>query len=193
MSWTDKRAEYEALAHSLDSSIVLATKDAWPWKVVAFMLMVVTFGGIKRKRFLEDYATTIGPLQAYPRAWPSLPESLLVHEARHTRQCSWFGWAVPVLGWIPRTRAWAGLPLFGLCYLILPLPIGFAWFRWRFELDAERAALRYRLGKGEPLDRLQTRALEFGDRVCGPDYGWSWVISGRKAFQKMADQLSTKE
>lgn len=178
MSWTQRKDEYQALARSIDPSIRLVTKDSWPWKVMGALAMVLTFGGVRYRQFLEDFATTIGPIQGYPRHWPTLEARLIVHEARHTRQARWCGlWIHP----------WVGLPLFGVLYLLIFLPLGFAFFRWRFEIDAERASYRWMLQSGQyaPED-VRQRAQNFGETVCSGSYGWSW-IGGTRAFLRAAE------
>jgi hypothetical protein len=181
MSWVDHKAEYEEISRSIDPAVRLVTKDAWPWKVLAALVMVFTFGGISYRKFLEGYATTIGPIQGYPRKALYLSRSLLIHEARHTRQARWFGlWSHP----------WVGLPLFAVFYLLLPLPLGLAWFRFRFELDAHVASWRWMLANGAPEDSVMLHADYAAKRVCGGNYGWSWPQSwGWETFIKKARQI----
>lgn len=179
MSWIDRKSEYEAIARKIDPSAKLVTKDAWPWKVLAVLVTAVTFGGMTYRRFLDDYATTIGPIQGYPRQWPILSARIIVHEARHTQQARWCGlWIHP----------WVGLPLFGLLYIAVFLPIGFAFFRWRFEIDAELASYRYQLRHKTPPSEIRARAKRFGPVVCGGDYGWSWIIGGVAGFESAAEK-----
>jgi len=179
MSWLEHKAEYEKIARAIDPSVRLVTKDAWPWKVIAALVMVFTFGGIRYRTFLERYATTLGPIQGYPREWPKLSTRLLVHEARHTRQARWFGlWIHP----------WVGFPVFGILYLLFILPLGFAFFRWRMEIDADLAGYRWALRNGWSPTDVRERAKAFGATVCGGNYGWSWIIGGRRGFEKAAEK-----
>lgn len=178
MSWTRNRAKYETIAQRIDPAVRLVTKDAWPWKVIAALAMVFSFGGITYRKFLDSYATTIGPIQGYPRQWEGLSERLLVHEARHTRQFRWMGLFI---------HPWVGVLPMMILYLLLPLPLGFAFFRWRFEIDADKAMYRWMLSKGEKAEKVRERARSFGARVCGGNYGWSWLIGGIKGFEKAAE------
>lgn len=190
-SWVIHKFKYQKIASSIESAATLSTKDSLLWKVVAAVVMVCTFGGISRRKFLEEYATTFGPLQAYPRYWPSLSTRLLVHECRHTTQCLWFGYAVPIAGWFfgRRVRAWCGLPLYGIVYLLLFLPLGFAYFRYLFERDADRVAYRWALEEGYTPKWVTERARSFGLRVCGGNYGWSWpAFFGVNGFVKVASE-----
>jgi len=178
MSWVAKRDIYEKLAREIDPSIRIVTKDAWPWRVLAALVTLCTFGGISYQAFLREYATTIGPIQGYPRGWIELSERLLVHEARHTQQARWFG-----LGLHP----WLGLPLFGLLYLLTPLPLGFAYVRWKFEIDADRVMYRWMLRHGYSADYVRSRARSFGQTVCSGYYGWSWILKGVSGFERAAE------
>ena len=176
MSWTERRSEYERLAHSISDVIVLTTKDAWPWKVIAYGLAIFSLWRFPPRRFLEDFATTIGPIQAYGRAWPRLDRRTVVHEGRHTLQFLFFGWFVPVLGWLHRrVRVWCGLLLMGLLYVLIPLPIGLAYGRYRLELDADAYSWRRALEEGWlDADGVRRRAREFAETVSSAAYLWAW-------------------
>lgn len=164
MSWLAERARLEAIARAIEPSVRLVPKEGPFWHALAALAATATLGGISRDTFLRDYATAIGPLQGYPRAWSAVRvESLLAHEARHTRQARWCG-----LGLHP----WIGLPLFALLYLGLPLPAGIALPRFLFELDADRAFWRHALAAGMPPDEVRARAVAFASRVCSGHYGW---------------------
>ena len=164
MSWVDESARLAALARAIEPSVRLVTKDGRFWRWVGWLASIATLGGISVEVFLRDYATAIGPLQAYPRGWSvERVERTLVHEARHTRQARWCGLGI---------HPWLGLPLFGLLYLALPLPSGLAFARFLFELDADRAAWRHAIASGASPDWVRARANEFAGRVCSGHYGW---------------------
>lgn len=180
MSWVHDRARLQTLAQRVDPSVRLYTKDNWFAKVMAVFVTVFTFGGISYRTFLEDFATTIGPLQFYPAAWrPETVERVCIHEGRHTRQARWLGLFI---------HPWLGLPLFGLLYLLLPLPLGLAYFRALFERDALKYELRHLKTGGASNTSLVQRAEEFGRTVCSGNYGWAlpasigvpWFISAAK-------------
>lgn len=177
MSWVNFKHEYEPIARSIDSSVKLVVKEGWFWETLGVLVMIFTFGGISRERFMNDYATTIGPLQAYPRRFEKLSRRLLVHECRHTRQARWLGLGI---------HPWVGLPLLAVLYLLAPLPLGFAWFRWRFEIDADLTSYRWMLKNGYSATEVMLRAKAFGSKVCGSNYGWSWLIGGVSGFEKAA-------
>ena len=164
MSWLAQQARLEAIARRIEPSVRLRPKEGAFWRGLGVLAAIATGGGISVQIFLRDYATAIGPLQGYPRAWSAeRVESLLVHEARHTRQSRWCGLGI---------HPWLGLPVFALLYLALPLPAGFAFARFCFELDADRAAWRHALAAGASPASVRTRAAEFAARVCSGHYGW---------------------
>jgi hypothetical protein len=166
VSWVDDRERYQALARRFDPAVRLVVKEGWFWTALAWILCIVTFGGIRPRSFLRDYATTIGPIQAYPRAWTSLDTRLLVHEARHVRQCRACGAMI---------HPWVGLPIYFLLYILLPLPLGLAWFRYWFELDADRASWRWWLQEGgAAAEMVRLRAQTFAEKVGSSSYGWPW-------------------
>jgi hypothetical protein len=181
-SWVDQRARLLSLAHQLDPAVDLQLKENGFWRSVAALLSLVTLGGISARAFLEDYATTLGPIQAYPRGWSAeTVEAVLVHEARHTRQFRWFGFGL---------HPWFGLPLMALVYLLLPLPLGLAFFRYRLELDADRASWRHNLVRGVHPDEIRLRARAFADRVASGAYGWAWPRRwARRGFSRAAERV----
>jgi hypothetical protein len=164
VSWVAQQARLEMLARRIEPSVRLRPKDGPFWRALGVLANVATLGGISVHTFLHDYATAFGPLQGYPRGWSAeRVESLLVHEARHTRQARWCGLGI---------HPWLGMPIFGLLYLALPLPSGFAVARFLFELDADRTAWRHALANGASPDAIRARAADFGGRVCSGHYGW---------------------
>lgn len=186
MSWTEAHERLQRLAQQLDPAVRLSTKDGFCWQVLAVVLQSVSLGGISARAFLQDYATTLGPIQAYPRHWSAeAVECVLVHEARHTRQFRWFA-----LGGNP----WLGLPMMALFYLLLPLPVGLAFFRYELELDADRATWRHMLRSGASPDRVRGRARQFADRVASGAYGWAWPRRwARKGFARAVERVIAAE
>jgi hypothetical protein len=94
--------------------------------------------------------TTIGRTIYYPKdvRHPLAHPTAVEHEFVHVRQ--WERWG----------------PLFWLSYLLLPLPIGLAWFRWRWEREAYLVQLAHRTDKAVAIEQI-VEALWSG-------YGWPW-------------------
>lgn len=150
--------------------IKVVEKKGWFWVALHWLVAIVTFG--QNRQFLNGYYTTIGPVIGLPKGMK--PEaanpSTLMHEAEHVQQCRSFGWG----------NAWVGLPLFALCYLLLPLPLGLAYFRYRFEREAYAVGIEWELmhvrgylPSGKILLRQQ-RIEQAVKQLTGPMYGWTW-------------------
>lgn len=191
-SWLERREQYEQIVRTIEPTVRLVTKDHVFWRVAARLLWCLSLGKTPPRVFLEQYATTLGPLQAYPRRWPRLTPWLLVHESQHTVQCRRAGWFVPVLGWLGGPlRTWVGLLPMGFCYALLPLPVGLAWCRMRMELDADAAAWRAGLRNGWLTPgQVRARAVEFAEVVSGSAYLWSWPTRWTcRAFAARAERV----
>jgi hypothetical protein len=96
---------------------------------------------------LGDVWTTVGRTIYFPRPqWVSRRLATVEHEIVHVEQ--WRKWG----------------PLLWLTYLLgLPLPIGLAWFRYRWEREAYLVQLD---AGASPEDIV--------DVLCGPLYLWCW-------------------
>ena len=172
MSWTDDWRELEETARKIDPAIRLTTKNGWFWKAIAVILFILSFGTFKRERFLESFATTIGPVQAYPESWSTTQvRHTIIHEGRHTRQARAFGFGI---------HPWAGIPFMLLVYGLLPLPAGLAVFRAWLELDADRYRWRILLKEGVSPEAIRRRARSFAETVSSSAYLWSlpaaWTV-----------------
>lgn len=180
VSWTDDLLRYQDLVRQIEPAVRLTTKDGWFWRALACIVHVVTFGGTTRTAFLESYGTTIGPLVASPRSWARLSEGYLVHEATHARDMRLAGFGI---------HPWVGLLFYGLVYLLMFLPIGLAWARYRLELRADTAAWRYELRRGlKGPKEVRERALRRGQSLKGGAYGyaWPWAVWG---YQRRAEKV----
>lgn len=134
-------------------------------------LMVVTFGGMRG--YLDDYQTTIGRTIYLTDDWderdPCERYCTLRHEAVHLRQFRRYT-----------------LPGMAILYLLLPLPLGLAWFRARFEREAYEESIRAAAelwGMGAPAGAAyRTHVIE---QFVGPAYGWMWPF--RRALERWYD------
>lgn len=123
-------------------------------------LVVLTLGGMRR--YLSDYQTTIGRTVYVTPDWDSLPADAryvtMCHERIHLAQFRRYT-----------------TPGMGLLYLLVPLPMGLAYFRARFEKEAYAETVR---AAAEVYGRDHVEAPGFRDRILsqftGPSYGWMW-------------------
>lgn len=185
MSWTDEAERYRRLARGVDPAVRLTTKDGWVWRAIAWVLYLITFSAFKRERFLTQFATTLGPVQAYPRGYLRIYEGTIEHEGRHTRQARAFGlWIHP----------WVGLPFMAVAYLLLPFPVYLAWGRYRLELDAvtfswERGLRARRTSVGDVMED----AARWGDLISSAAYFWAWPRRlARWGFRRRAEHVTAE-
>jgi hypothetical protein len=142
----------------------IVDKKGWFWKAIHVAVVILTFG--TNRNFLKGYYTTIGPWIGVPEGWEARNLAgriaVLEHELRHVKQCARCGFGNPIVG----------LPLFTILYLLLPLPIGLAYFRWRFEREAYAHGINVRI-KIEP-HRRQDKIDSAVKQLTTGLYGWTW-------------------
>ena len=119
-------------------------------------LMRVLAGSLRvlgNHAFHESYWTTLGRTVYYPTSVsdPLAHADILEHELVHVRQWRRFG------------------PWLWLSYLLLPLPFGLAWFRFRWEREA------YLVQIARAPDR--EREIERVVQTLWSGYGWPWPRS----------------
>jgi hypothetical protein len=108
-------------------------------------------------------------------AWDDLPADeryvTLRHEAIHLRQF----------------RRWT-LPGMAICYVLLPLPLGLAWFRARFEQEAYAESVR---AACEVWGQAHVRQPAFRgaivEQFLSASYGWMWPF--RKSVERWYDRV----
>jgi hypothetical protein len=136
---------------------VVYKEDGWMWKAIAWIVMVVTFG--KNKTFMTDFITTVGSKIGVPRAWDGWPDEMkaeiLAHEFTHVKQA----------------KKWT-LPVFWIAYLFLPLPLGLAYCRYRFEREAYLAGFKMVM-KYAP-DNRQALIDQVVQEMTTSEYAWTW-------------------
>ena len=126
-------------------------------------LRIVTVG--RMREYLDSYQTTIRKTVYVTRDWDDWSADeryvTLRHEAVHLRQF----------------RRWT-LPVMALLYLFVPLPIGLAYFRARFEWEAYAETIRV---TDEVFGRDAARGLRdhVVSQFTGPSYGWMWPFRRR--------------
>lgn len=178
--WTEYCDLLEYEAQKVDPAVRLVTKNSWFWQLIATILSF--FMIMDKKTFLEGYATTIGPIQAYPENWPYWEvEQLIAHESRHTRQFRWFGLGI---------HPWVGLVPMALFYLLFPLPVFVGWVRYRLELDAAASEWWYMLNHGATKPEVIMRALHFAELIASPAYGYAVPFKwARWGFMRKVDKV----
>lgn len=81
----DECARFERFLTGKFGAHVLNKSDDIVMSLIGFGLE--TFGGMPQKRFLESFATTLGPLVWIPDSWdPTKRAHVLVHEIEHVEQ-----------------------------------------------------------------------------------------------------------
>jgi len=132
------------------------------WKLIHVLLRVITFG--KNDNFYTGTTTTLGRTVYFPAGWTVDTVRLydcitLKHEATHIRQNLKFGFG----------NIWLGTTLMAIAYLLLPLPIFFAWFRYKLERDAYWESYKAAMELG-----LTPNTDYYVDLLTGPSYFWAW-------------------
>lgn len=117
------------LSREKAKGVRFVTKKGRFWRTLHYIVWFLTLG--RNRHFMDRYLTTIGPVIAFPEEWLFYGDriyklSVLRHELKHVQQFKKLGLGNPWLGILPM----------GVAYLLLPLPIGFAWCRWLFEREA---------------------------------------------------------
>ena len=177
--WSDARAEeaYRALLAEMAAEFPgfrLLDKAAAPSQWLLHGLLVLfTLGG--QRHYLTRYVTTLGRRVYVPPDWERRPPleriCTLRHERVHLRQFA-------RLGLVPMA----------VLYLLLPLPVGLAYFRMRLEREAYEESVRATfelLGPERVLDPTYRRYLVAV--FCGGAYGWMWPFPA--AIERWFDGL----
>ncbi len=134
-------------------------------------LKIISLGG--QSTYMTEYRTVIGDTLYLPDGWDETAAVdriiCLRHERVHLRQ-----------------RRRYTLPGMTILYLLLPLPIGLAWFRARLEWEAYRETLR---ATCELKGREAVRDPELRERMIrrftGPAYLWMWPF--RRQIERWYD------
>jgi hypothetical protein len=171
------RSRYDAYCDDLRREIpgfrVVRKDRSWLHRAIDRVLRVVTFG--QMTDYLDSYQTTIGKTVYVTADWDDRdPDDRYVtmrHEAVHLRQFRRY--TVP------------GMALF---YILLPLPMGLAYFRMRIERTAYEETIR---ASAEVWGAEYAASAELRDHVIdafvGPAYGWMWPF--RRAIERWYDRV----
>jgi hypothetical protein len=139
----------------------LIRKDRSRWqRTIHYGLVFITFG--QMREYLSGYHTTMGQRIYVTSDWDDLCDDTryvtLRHERIHLRQFRRYS-----------------LPLMALLYVFLPLPMGLAYFRSRFEKQAYAETIRAS-AEVWGLDHVRDQSFRDGilRQFTGPSYGWMW-------------------
>jgi hypothetical protein len=169
---------YEALVAALNEEIpgfrVVRKDRSRLHRAIHYTLIGVTFG--RMRNYLDSFQTTIGKTVYVTSDWddwtPDRRYVTLRHEAVHLRQFRKLT-----------------LPVMALLYVLLPLPMGLAYFRARFEKEAYAETIR---AAAEVYGCEYARSREHRnyviDQFCGASYGWMWPFRG--SLERWYDQIA---
>jgi hypothetical protein len=168
---------YDALVAALRAEFPrfrIVRKDRSPLhRAIHHALIVLTLG--RMRSYLDSFQTTIGATVYVTADWDDLdPDQRYVtlrHEAVHLRQFRRFT-----------------LPGMVMLYLLIPLPMGLAWCRARFEQQAYAESIR---AAAEVWGPAYPRRAEYRRQILaqftGPAYGWMWPFPAR--LERWYDQV----
>jgi len=169
IDWESKYLELQDYARGRGIRII--PKQGWFWWMLHYIIKGITFGG--NDRFITRYVTTLGKWIAVPVEGEYLWEDrharsrylCLRHELVHCDQFQRFGLGYYTLGIIP-AFFW---------YVLFPLPVFFAYGRWRMERVAYLEAMQARY---ELEGKVHLKVLDHAvDQLSGPSYAWTWKPS----------------
>lgn len=170
------QAKYEALVEDLRAEGVrlVGKERVWHQRAIHYLLCAATLGA--QRRYLDSYVTTIGRTIYVTPDWErrALADrwATLRHERVHVAQF----------------RRWGRVPM-ALAYLMLPLPVGLAWFRMRLEREAYEETVRayFEIGGREAAARLRDHVIQ---QFTSGSYGWMWPF--RRGIERWFDGLVEK-
>lgn len=145
-------------------------------KVIDVFLKIVTFGSMNT--FMNSFITTIGNTVYVPDDWDEFKESssmgILRHERIHMRQAKRY------------TRV-----LFSFLYLFVPLPMFFAWFRAKFEMEAYEETMKA-VAEYDGIERLaDPKFKEFiVQQFIGSSY--AWMLPSRKTVERWYEKTAER-
>ena len=152
---------------------IINKKNSFMCKAINVFLQIITFG--QMKTFMTNFITTIGSKIYVPDGWDNNSDFskyiVLYHERVHMKQKKKYT-----------------MPLFTFLYLLFPLPVGLAWFRLKFELEAYAAALEemyfklgYKYGYDEEIDAIIKH-------MTSSEYFWTWY-SKKYVKNKLLEEI----
>lgn len=166
---------YDRLVEALRAEIPgfrIVRKDQSAFhRAIHYALYAVTF--TRMRSYLDSYQTTIGKTVYVTSDWddwaPDRRYITLRHEAVHLRQFRRYT-----------------LPAMAVLYVLLPLPMGLAYFRARFEMEAYAESIRAAAEVyGPDHPRSDTFRGHIIEQFMSASYGWMWPF--RKRLERWYD------
>lgn len=166
---------YDTLVEALRAEIPgfrIVRKDQSAFhRAIHVALMGVTIG--RMRTYLDSFQTTIGKTVYVTADWDDLDADrryvTLRHEAVHLRQFRKYT-----------------LPVMAVLYVLLPLPMGLAYFRARFEQEAYAETIRAAADVFgiAYVSSAEHRAYVI-EQFMGASYGWMWPF--RRSLERWYD------
>ena len=170
-------SRYDALVEALRAEFPrfrIVRKDTSRFhRAIHYALVGVTLG--RMRSYLDSFQTTIGFTVYVTADWETTDLDqryvTLRHEAIHLRQFRKYT-----------------LPGMALLYVLLPVPLGLAWFRAYFEKQAYAESIR---AAAEVWGPEHPRNIRFRSHIVeqfvGPSYGWMWPF--RRSVERWYDRV----
>ena len=172
--------QYEALLAETKSEFpdfeIIEKKNSTMMKVIDMCLRVITFG--QMKSFMTGFTTTMGQKVYVSDSWDGYlaasKAEIIRHERIHMRQAKKYGRVI-----------------FSILYLLVPFPIGIAFFRKKFEQEAYEESLRamYEWRGARVLDSQDIRERILSNFTTAA-YFWMWPF--RKNLDAWYDSVIDK-
>ena len=174
------QSDYQKILDEIKSEFhdfeILPKNKSVLMKLIDSALRIITFG--QMKAFMTGFITTMGNKVYVPDVWNdysvAFKVEILRHERVHMRQAKKHG-----------------RMFFSLLYLFVPFPIGFAYFRKKFEQEAYEESLKaiHELRGPRALESkdLKERMIE---HFTSSQYFWMWPW--RKDLEKWYDSAIEK-
>jgi hypothetical protein len=148
---------------------LVSKRDSFLMRAISFFLLVVSFG--KMRKFMTRFTTTLGDTVYTPTDWgifsPRSQASILRHERVHMRQSREY------------SRLW-----FSFLYLFVFFPVGLAWYRAKFEMEAYEESLRAYREYGTDITQPAIRASMLAHFTTAE---YLWMFPFKKRLNKWFD------
>ena len=171
---------YQALIAEMQAEFprfrVIHKRDSPLHKAIHYALIAITLGGMRE--YIDGYQTTMGYRVYVTSNWdrkdPDLRYITMRHERIHMQQF--------------RRYTFLGM---SFLYLLVPLPMGLAYFRARFEKEAYEESMRA-ASEVFGIEHIKEPAYRqrIIDQFTGASYGWMWPF--RRKLEHWYDSVVDK-